>query len=140
MVMREVTTKTARAGDRFPLRVDQDVVVNGTVLIPAGKNAYGEVVSTSESGIVGKSGKLAVRLLYIEMPTSKIAVQGDIQEAGPGGAGTTVAATALLALAGGGPLGLLARGTNAKLKAGDILTARVADDVPASTVIAAGNR
>jgi hypothetical protein len=128
MVMREVTTRTARPGDRFRMQVDQDVVVDGVKIIPAGTQAWGEVVSAETSGLVGKSGKLSARLLYIELPDRKIVLRGDMMEAGTRGGVTTAAATVGFALMGAGPLGLLTRGTNAKLKAGDILIGYVAAD------------
>lgn len=126
MVMREVSTKVARPGDRFPLSVQQDVTVDGVRLIAAGTPGQGEVVAASESGAFGKSGKLSVRLLYLQTAAGQVPLRADITSAGPGGAGTTAAATVLMALAGGGPLGLLTRGVNAKLKAGDIVDGYVA--------------
>lgn len=128
MVMREVTTKTAQAGDRFRLQVDQDVLIDGVKVVPAGTQAWGEVVAAAPSGFVGKSGKLSARLLYIELPDRKIALRGDMMEAGTRGGATTAAATVGFALMGAGPLGLLTRGTNAKLKAGDILIGYLAED------------
>jgi hypothetical protein len=77
---------------------------------------------------VGKSGKLSARLLYIELPDRKIALRGDMMEAGTRGGVTTAAATVGFALMGAGPLGLLTRGTNAKLKAGDILIGYFAEN------------
>ena len=67
MVLNEVSTKIAKAGDRFPLRVDEDVIVNGVTVIPVGAKAWGEVLSAEESGVVGKSGKLGAKLLYVEL-------------------------------------------------------------------------
>ena len=128
MVMREVTTKTAHVGDRFPLHVDEPILVEGTVVVPAGTPAWGEVLSASESGAIGKSGKMTTRLLYIDLPTRRIDLRGEEKSAGTPGAGATVYATVSLALLGAGPLGLLTRGTNAKLKAGEIVTGYVATD------------
>lgn len=123
MVVNEVTTKTAKVGDRFLLRVNEKVVVNGTTVIPIGAKAWGEVVSAESSGVVGKSGKLSARLLYIELPHGHLAIRGDNRSAGAGGTAETV-----MGVIGIGILGLLTRGNNAKLKAGEILIGYPADD------------
>ncbi|PTQ13320.1 hypothetical protein CLG96_04255 [Sphingomonas oleivorans] len=124
MVVNEVTTKTAKAGDRFLLRVDEAVVVDGVTVIPVGTKAWGEVVSAEESGVVGKSGKLSARLLNIELPSGTVALRGDNATAGAGGTGETV-----MGVLGLGPFGLLARGNNAKLKAGEIFNGYPATDM-----------
>src|SRR3546814_6192004 len=90
MVLNEVSTKIAKAGERFPLRVDEDVVVNGVTIIPIGARAWGEVLSAEESGIVGKSGKLAARLLYVELGDDRIEIEGETRTAGAGGPAETV--------------------------------------------------
>lgn len=123
MVMNEVTSKTARPGDRFVLRVDENVIVDGTTIIPVGAKAYGEVTDISANGAAGKSGKLGARLLYVEVAGDQIPLNGDSRQAGDSGTGATV--MGVLAL---GPLGLFARGNNAKLKAGDIFNGAFESD------------
>ncbi|MGS1018097.1 hypothetical protein [Allosphingosinicella humi] len=115
MVVNEVSTKVAKVGDRFVLRVDEDVVVNGVTIIPVGTKAWGEVLSAESSGVVGKSGKLEARLLYAEVNGDRIPLRGENRSAGASGTGETV-----MGVIGLGPFGLLARGNNAKLKAGEI--------------------
>lgn len=115
MVINEVSTRTTKPGDRFPLRVDENVVVNGVTVIPVGSKAWGEVLSAEASGVVGKSGKLNAKLLYVEVGADRVPLAGEAKSAGAGGTAETV-----LGVIGLGPFGLLARGNNAKLKAGDI--------------------
>jgi hypothetical protein len=124
MVVNEVSTKVARAGDRFVLRVDEDVVIGGVKVVPVGTKAWGEVLRAEESGAVGKAGRLSARLLYVDLPDARLPIRGDQVDKGPGGAGSTV-----LAVVGLGVLGLFTRGTNAKLKAGDIFNGYVAEDM-----------
>ena len=62
-----------------------------------------------------------------------LALTGEPRSAGTHGAATTVAATVGFAMLGAGPLGLLTRGTNAKLKAGEIIIGYVANDTAFST-------
>ena len=116
MVTKEVNSRDNRPGDRFVLRVDEDVQVSGVTLIPTGAKAWGELIGTEKSGGVGKSGKINARLLFVEAGDRKIDLDGERQSSGTGGTGQVVAS--VLAF---GPLGLLMKGNNATLKAGEIL-------------------
>lgn len=124
MVLNEVSTRTSKPGDRFVLRVDEPVVVNGTTVIPVGAKAWGEVLSAEGSGVVGKAGKLGARLLYVEAGGAELGLTGESRSAGAGGATGTVLGVLFL-----GPLGLLARGNNAKIKAGEMLDGYTTLDV-----------
>jgi hypothetical protein len=133
MVLNEVTTKTARAGDRFALVVDEALTVDRVVIIPVGSKAWGEVITASESGAIGKAGKLSARLMYVETPAGRVSIRGESSGKGPGGAGATV-----LGVLGLCPLGLFTRGTNAKLKAGEIFNGYVVQELicdPATTAL-----
>lgn len=135
MVLNEVSTRTARPGERFVLRVDEDVEVDGITIIPVGSKAWGEVISAESSGGAGKGGKLNARLLYVEVGGEKIPIVGENKVAGE--KGTKQVAMAALAL---GPLALLAPGNNAKLKAGEIFNAYFASDLlfdPETSTLAA---
>lgn len=118
MVLNEVSTRTAKPGDRFVLRVDEPVVVNDVTVVPVGAKAWGEVLSAEKSGHIGKSGKLSARLLSLELGGRQIPISGENKTAGESGT-TQVALGAL----GMGPLALLARGNNARLKAGEMFSA-----------------
>ena len=115
MVVNEVSTRTTKPGDRFLLRVDENVVVNGATVIPVGAKAWGEVLSAEASRALGRAGKLSARLLYVEAGEDRIPLTGDSKTAGANGAAETV-----MGVIGLGPFGLFVRGNNAKLKAGDI--------------------
>jgi hypothetical protein len=124
MVINEVTTKTHQAGHRFKLRVNKPVVLDGRVVFPVGTIAWGEVTSADNSGNVGKSGKLAANLLYIEVEDNRYPISGGTTSKGNSGTAETV--MGVLAL---GPLGLFAKGNNAKIKAGEMMTAFTSDDI-----------
>lgn len=123
MVVSEVTTKTHLAGHRFRLRVDRPVVVDGVTIIAVGATAWGEVLAAKKSGNVGKAGSLEAKLLYVESGGIQIPVSGTNSARGAGGGGET--ALGILAL---GPLGLFAKGNNAKIKAGELMTGFVEQD------------
>src|SRR6476469_10394742 len=116
MVTKEVNSRDNHAGDRFALRVDEDVRVNGITVVPTCTKAYGEVVATEGSGRVGKSGKLDARLLYLDVNGHHIELDGDRHSAGSGGTGQVVGGVVAF-----GVFGLLTKGNNASLKAGEIL-------------------
>lgn len=124
MVLNEVSTKSAKPGDRFTLLVREPVIVDGLVVIAENAKAYGEVIEAKESGAVGKSGRLSARLLHVDGKYGPINITGTSGSEGPGGA-----TQAVLGIIGLGVLGLFARGTNAKLKAGQSLTGYIANDV-----------
>jgi hypothetical protein len=125
MVLNEVSTKNARPGDRFVLIVQEPVIVNNRVVIAENARAWGVVEDARESGAAGKSGRLSARLLHVEGRHGLVPLSGTAASAGPGGATQTV-----LGIVGLGPFGLFARGSNAKLKAGDSITGYVAADTP----------
>jgi hypothetical protein len=120
MVLNEVSTRSAKPGDKFVLRVDEAVVVNGVTVIPVGARAWGEVLDAEKSGGVGRAGKLNAKLLYLEHGGARIPISGQRQSAGE--SGTTQVVAGALAL---GPLALLAPGNSARLKAGEIFSAYV---------------
>lgn len=122
MATKEVSTADVTAGTRFKLRLNKPVVVTEGLIIPVGTWAHGEVVSASDSGGLGKSGKMTARLLYLEFGANKIPLEGEISTKG-NGAGSAGAAVIFAGVAG-----LFHRGNNAKIKAGEIINAFVAQD------------
>jgi hypothetical protein len=123
MVIREVSSREHQAGHRFALRVDEDVKAEGITVIPVGAKGWGEVVSSEGTSGVGKSGEINARLLYVESGDRRIPLEGSRENKGSGGTGQVVASVIAF-----GPLGLLMKGNNAKLKAGEILNGYTTED------------
>jgi hypothetical protein len=119
MVTKEVTTRHAKVGDRFRLRVDEAVTV-GTTVVPVGATAWGEVTSVAGTGAAGKSGRLGARLLYVDLPSGQLPLSGTRDAKGGGNTAGVV-----LGMAVWGPLALLNKGDNGKLKAGEIIVGYV---------------
>ncbi|MDJ0642525.1 MAG: hypothetical protein QNJ15_06895 [Erythrobacter sp.] len=124
MVLNEVSTKDHEPGHKFKLRVDKPVLVEGREVIPVGAIAWGELLTAEKSGNVGKSGKLSAKLLYLDLDGREIPIEGETSSDGKSGKGETI-----LGVIGLGVFGLFAKGNNAKLKAGEKITAFVAEDV-----------
>jgi hypothetical protein len=116
MVLKEVNSRDHRAGHKFVLRVDEEVKVGGATLIPVGAKAWGEVIDARGTGGAGQNGRLNARLLYVEAQGRQIPLEGERRAEGGGSAGQVVGAVVAF-----GIFGLLTKGNNATLKAGEIL-------------------
>lgn len=126
MILKEITSRTAVIGQRFKLRVNEPIFIDGKSLVPVGATAWGEIVSFDAAGAVGRGGKLGIRLLYVELPDGQLPLRGDAAHRGDGnGAGVA------MAVIGFGLLGLLTAGDSARFKGGEELTAYV-DALPAA--------
>ena len=124
MVINEVSTKDHSVGHRFSLRVNKPVVVDGREVIPVGTTAWGELIDAEKSGNVGKRGSLSARLSHIDLGGKSIPIEGGTTSDGKSGKSETI--MGVLAM---GPLGLFAKGNNAKIKAGEMMTAFISEDV-----------
>jgi hypothetical protein len=58
----EITSKKAKPNDPVAFIVDEDVVINGQVVVRKGTEATGSVVNAEKGGYMGKSGKLAIQV------------------------------------------------------------------------------
>lgn len=123
MTLTEVSTKTDMEGHKFKLRVNEDVVLSGKTVIAKGSLAWGEVTSAESSGNLGKGGSLTARLLYVDVKGQRVPIEGDTSAKGRTATAETVVGVLSLGL-----LGLFAKGNNAKIKAGEKITAFVAED------------
>lgn len=123
MAVTEVSTATALAGTRIKLRVHQAIAIDGKVVVPVGTPAFGTVVSAEDSGGLGKSGRMTARLQHISLGDADIPLDGEMSAKGTG------AGSAGVAVLFTGVVGLFHRGNNAKIKAGEILTGFVSEDV-----------
>lgn len=124
MVLNEVNTNSAKPGDRFVLRVDENVVVGGATIIPVGSKAWGEVTRIKSNGAVGKAGTVSAKLLYVELGEDRIPLTGEDASKGRKEGGGVALASAIW-----GPFGLLMKGGPGKLKAGHIFNGYIASEL-----------
>jgi hypothetical protein len=109
-----ISSKTATEGDPLTFRVDEDLKVNGVVVIAKGTMVKGVVSNAEKNGHFGKAGKLGIRVestLTVDKQTIKL--RASKGKEGEGKTGTTVALVVLF-----GPLGFLKHGKNAEIKEG----------------------
>jgi hypothetical protein len=123
MVLNEVSTRESKPGDRFVLRLDEDVTVGGVTLVPTGARAWAEITEVKPNQALGKPGEIGAKLLYLEVGGERIALTGEDKSTGAKGGDRVVAA-----VGGFGLFGLLAKGNQGKLKAGHIFNGYVAED------------
>jgi hypothetical protein len=110
----EISSKTAAENDPVEFKVDEDVVVDGKVVIAKGATVKGTISESERAGRMGRSGKLNVR---VESTTSvdnqKIKLRAAKNGKGGDKTGSVIALSLLVS-----PLFLLKHGKEAKVKAG----------------------
>lgn len=72
----KLSSKNAIAGSEVALRVAYDVVIEGTVVIPAGAMATGRVLEAKKAKIFGKPGYLSIGVESISVDGRSIPVSG----------------------------------------------------------------
>jgi len=120
-----LSSRDARQGDRFRIAVVRPVLVQGLVVIPAGAAGYGEVRRVVEKGMMGKSGRLDIVPLFVEVAGARILLDGEAAGRGE----DNVAPVALGWPLVGSGLGFIS-GTHAVIPAGTDLPARIHADLP----------
>ena len=114
ITLEEISSKTATEGDALTFKVDEDVKVNGKVVIARGAIVKGEISNAKKSGRMGKAGTLSIRVLSTTaVDDQKVKLRASKGKEGDDKTGTTVALVVLF-----GPLGFLKKGKDAKIKEG----------------------
>lgn len=109
-----ISSKTAVEDDPVTFKVDEDVVIEGAVVIPRGTIIKGVVTKAKKSGFFGRGGDLSVRVeSTTTVDNQKLKVRASKGKEGGDKTGTTVALVVLF-----GPLGFLKKGKNAEIKEG----------------------
>ena len=109
----EISSKSARVGDRVELAVARPVTIGGVTLIPAGSPAVGEVSRVRDNGLLGRSGKLDIKVSTVKAGGTDVPVRG--QRNAQGKSGTLGAVGAGIVFL---PLAVLVHGKDVKLPAG----------------------
>lgn len=123
--LQPLSSKRARQGQRFDLQVSDDVRVEGMLVIPKGARGVGEVSRVVTKGMMGKRGKLDVRVLFVEVGGTRIRLDGSARESGESGAAPVALAAPLIGVSAG-----FFTGTSAVIPAGSPIDGYVYQDVP----------
>jgi hypothetical protein len=118
----EISSKTAGLGDAVNFKVEEDVVVNGHVVIRKDAAAKGSVINAEKSGNMGKAGRLAIQ---IESTQTVDGLPLKLRTARAREGNSKTLSTALLS--GVVPLFALRKGSEAKVAAGSHFTVYVAE-------------
>jgi hypothetical protein len=121
-LLEAVSSRTAKVGDPVALEVVEDLRVNGTVVVPTGAKAKGEITAAKKAGMMGKAGDLALRPYYVRAGDIRIELRGTKIAEGDSKVGKAILLTAISGL------GVLKRGQNIEIPEGTPLTAFVTED------------
>ncbi|HVF26872.1 MAG TPA: hypothetical protein VM943_01445 [Pyrinomonadaceae bacterium] len=120
----EISSKTATEGDPLTFKVEEDVIVDGNVVVARGALVKGTVADAKKSGRMGKAGTLNVRIeSTMTVDNQKIKLRATKGREGDDKTGTTVALVVLF-----GPLGFLKKGKDAKIKEGTRIKAYIDEE------------
>jgi len=139
-LVEQLSSANAVVGQRFNLKLEEDLRVNGAVVAPHGAMAVGSVVNTKKKGMMGRAGELDVRLDYLIVGDQHLPLRATASQTGSSKVGATVALTVLF-----GPIGLLKRGKDVVMPPGMAIPAyidqsvdvAVADVAPAVETVSA---
>jgi len=122
----EVTTKgrTWNEGDTFNLSVVQDVMYGDYVVIPRGSRAVGKITWLTSKGAFGKSGKMDIEVMYVEVNGRRIDLDGTYRQEGEGNTVATVGGVVVAGVFAG-----FITGKSARIPQGRELAARTASDI-----------
>jgi hypothetical protein len=131
----EITSKAAKPNDPVNFTVNEDLVINGQVLVRKGTPAIGSVINAEKGGYLGKSGKLGIQVESTQTVDSKPLKL----RAAKGGEGhdKTMSTAVLSAIV---PFFLFKKGGDATIAAGTAVTVYTAEEkhfrVDGSTIVA----
>ena len=118
---RRITNK----GEIFNMTVVQDVRAGEQIVIPKGSLGFGEVIEVSGRGGFGKSGKINIKMNYVEVGTNKYALDGNFLQKGKGRGGAAIAGTIIA----GAIAGAFIKGDDADIPLGTELIFRTKGEI-----------
>ena len=120
-----ISGKSAATGDVFTWRVDKPVVVDGYVVIAEGAPVKGTVTEAKKAGMMGRSGKLNIRVETTKSVDGQVVkLRASQAKSGDGRTGTTVALVVLF-----GPIGLLKHGKDGVIADGTVISIFTDEDI-----------
>jgi hypothetical protein len=114
VTIEEISSKTASEGDPLSFKVEEDVKIDGQIVIAKDTLVKGVVANAKKAGMMGRGGNLGIRVeSTTTVDNQKLKLRSSKGKEGDDKTGTTVALVVLF-----GPLGFLKHGKNAKIKPG----------------------
>lgn len=118
-------TRTNHQGDRFALMVAEDVQAGPWTVIPKGSRAIGEIARLMPRSSLGESGRMEFMLLYVDVGSARIRLDGRAGASGRGAVADSVATTAFAYA-----FAPFVTGKSAVLPAGSLMIGYVQHDLP----------
>ena len=120
-----VSSRTAKVGDMFAIRLAEPVKVNGRLVLPIGLIGRGEVSHVAKAGWGGKPGELIVMVRYLECGPDRIPIgHFHLGASGEAHIGAALGASMIVPLAG-----LFIDGGDMILQAGTLGNAKVSSAI-----------
>jgi len=119
-----ISSKTAAEGDRFAVSLADDVKLPDGTVLRAGYRGVGEIVEARDNGMLGKTGKLNIRINYLRVGEDRIRLRANKGSKGDTRTGAQVATVVLL-----WPAAFFIKGKNTSIKKGTTITAFTDQDV-----------
>ncbi len=119
-----LSSSTSHEGDRFSISLDDDVKLSDGTVLRAGYRGVGEVIEARDNGMLGKNGKLNVRLVYLKVGDDRVRLRATKGAKGETRVGATVATVILF-----WPAAPFIKGKDVSIKKGAIMTAYVDQDI-----------
>ena len=125
--------KKLRPGQLFRMETAAPVMVDGMTVVPTGTPAIGEITDVRNKGMWGKSGRLAARVVSMNLNGRQIRLTGTFDDKGKSGGVGAVAVSALVFL----PAGFFMTGKSAVVPIGTTVSGFVDEDVQLAMAAAA---
>ena len=120
----QISSSTSTEGDRFTVTLEDDVKLSDGTILRAGYHGVGEVVEAQKNGMLAKTGKLNVRLVYLKVGDNRIRLRANKGAEGDVRIGSTVAAVIFF-----WPVAPFIKGKDVSIKKGTILRAYADQDI-----------
>lgn len=123
-LMEEISSKTIKKGAPVPLQLQENLIVNDVVVVPAGTEVEGVVTQAKKNGMFGRSGKLEFSINSVKAINGVRIPLEYLTKKEAGSDGGAVAVATAVSLIGG----LFMKGKNVSFPAGSVFDARVTSD------------
>jgi hypothetical protein len=128
-----VGSRVSKRGDRFVIRLAEDLKSGDVVVLPAGTTGEGEVTHAAPSGIGGKPGELLLAARFLDLNGQRVPLKAfKIGASGKNGVNSALMASMII-----GPFALFVVGGEVLIPAGTLANAKLAADLPVTAATSA---
>jgi hypothetical protein len=121
----EISSKTSKPGDHFPISIAEDVRIGDAIVIPAGSAGEGEVIHAAHRKAGGAAGELILAARFVRVGDREVR----LRSFDAGGVGKDNGDSALAVAVFGGPLAFLVRGGEKIFPLDAIASAKTAEEI-----------